>query len=123
MSRSPPVVSKVGKSWYSISATSGALLALMAVYNLLYSRGPAPTLTQLTWISGWDLLKSATCLSMFGIQAQYVKVTGPVEELLFGELEPPQAARGTMSRSATATKAKPDAKRRSQGKVEKSCIV
>jgi hypothetical protein len=46
-----------------------------------------------------------------------------VEVVLLGLELLPQAARGSMKMSATATKANPDAKRRIPGKEEKNRIV
>src|SRR2546430_14709648 len=107
------VVSKGGKRWNSTRARSGSLLALMAVYNLLYSVGPAPTFCTVTWMLGWLLFQSATDLSIPVTQDQMVKFTGPLEVLLLLELElPPQAARETTSTSARLTKASWSAKRR-----------
>ena len=54
---------------------------------------------------GWDLLKSATDLSIPGTQDQKFKVTGPPEVEVPLELEPPQAARGAISTSAKLTMA------------------
>src|SRR6266567_4290497 len=118
-STSEPVVSKVGKSWNSTWARSGSLLALIAVYNLLYSVGPDPTLASLTWMLGWLLFQSATDLSIPVTQDQKVKFTGPLEVLLLPELEPPpQAARGAKISSAMLTMAIWSATRRIQGKEE-----
>src|SRR5438876_8052299 len=123
-STSEPVVSKVGMSWNSTWARSGSLLALIAVYNLLYSVGPDPTLASLTWMLGWLLFQSATDLSIPVTQDQKVKFTGPLEVLLLPELEPPpQAAREIMSISARLKKAGRSAKRRIQGKEEIMCIA
>ena len=72
---------------------------------------------------GWLLFQSATDLSIPVTQDQKVKFTGPLEVLLLLELEPPQAARGAISTSAILTMATPGAKRRIQGKEEKSCII
>src|SRR5258708_4161040 len=96
----------------------------MAVYNLLYSVGPAPTFASLTWMLGWLLFQSATDLSIPVTQDQMVKFTGPLEVLPLLELEPPpQAAREIMSTSARLTKAGWSAKRRIRRKEEIMCIA
>src|SRR5579859_287402 len=126
MSSRPPVVSKVGRTWYSTWPRSGSLLALIAVYNLSYSAGPEPTLTTLTWMLGWLLFQSATDLSMPGTQDQKVRFTGPLllpplvppEEVL----EPPHAANGPRTRRARTSKANRAGRLRVHWNVEKYCI-
>src|SRR5579875_4022584 len=83
---------------------SGSLLALIAVNNLSYSAGPAPTLLQETWMSGWVLFQSATDLSIPGTHDQNVSFTGPVVVPPPPELVvlPPQAAREARSEEHTS---------------------
>src|SRR3954471_15685678 len=76
MSASLPRISKVGISWNSTIATSGAPLpAANAVLSLVYSVGPVPTLVQSTWTSAWVSLKALTTLSICGYQAQTLMCT------------------------------------------------
>src|SRR3954465_14005679 len=74
--------------------TSGAPLpAETAVWNLLYSSPPWPTLVQQTCTSLWPLLKLSTTLAMLGYHAQTVTTGADFTTILFVQFlateEPP----------------------------------
>src|SRR4051794_27918058 len=76
MSASLPRISKVGISWNSTMATSGAPLpAWNAVFSLAYSVGPVPTLVQSTWTSACVALNASTTSLKSGYQAQTLMCT------------------------------------------------
>src|SRR4051794_16924988 len=71
MSTSLPRISKVGISWNSTMATSGAPLpSWNAVFSLAYSVGPVPTLVQPTWTAACVAWNGSTTSLKSGYQAQ-----------------------------------------------------
>src|SRR3954468_6489369 len=84
MSTSAFWISKFVRWSASSMTTSGAPLpAETAVWNLLYSSPPCPTLVQQTCTSLWPLLKLSTTLAMFGYQAHTVTTGADFTTILF----------------------------------------
>ena len=78
MSTSLSRITKLGISWNSTMATSGAPLpALKAVFSLAYWSGPVPTLVQSTLMSWCEALKASTTPLNSGYHAHTLMCTGP----------------------------------------------